>query len=66
MGSLWRVRWQLLERCGYGSVMSEAQALAAAARSNAIDPATAHSPEPMHEQGAAPGQGQPRQPHPMG
>jgi hypothetical protein len=53
MDSLWRVRWQCREKSGYGSVMSRAEAVAAAARSNAIDPAIAHWAEPIPEQEAA-------------
>jgi hypothetical protein len=50
MDSLWRVRWQFGKRSGYGSAMSRIQALAAAARSNAIDPATVHRAEPISDQ----------------
>lgn len=53
MDSLWRVHWEFLDRSGSGSPMSREQALSAAARSNAIDPATAHWAAPIPEQEAA-------------
>ena len=53
MGTLWRVHWAFHERHGSGSPMSREQALSAAARSNAIDPATSHWIEPIPEQEAA-------------
>src|SRR4051812_5055564 len=53
MDSLWRVHWSFHDRAGCGSPMSRAQAPAAAARSNAIDPATARWAAPIPEQEAA-------------
>ena len=53
MDRLWRVHWESQARAGAGSAMSREQALSAAARSNAIDPATAHWAEPIPEQEAA-------------
>ena len=53
MDSLWRVHWSIRERTGCGSPMSREQALSAAARSNALDPATAHWAAPIAEQEAA-------------
>ena len=50
MDLLWRVHWSLRERIGCGSPMSREQALSSAARSNAIDPATAHWAAPIPEQ----------------
>ena len=49
MDTLWRVRWEFRDRSGYGAAMSHEQAVAAAARSNAIDPAIWHWAEPIPE-----------------
>ena len=53
MDSMWRVHWALRDRSRCGSPMAREQALSAAARSNAIDPATQHWAAPVPEQEAA-------------
>jgi len=53
MDGLWRVHWEFRATSGAGSPMSREQAVSAAARSNAIDPATQHWAEPIPEQEAA-------------
>jgi hypothetical protein len=50
MAAQWRVRWEFRERSGYGAPMSHEQAMRAAERSNAIDPAIWHWAEPIPAQ----------------